>query len=120
MFRWVVVVIAVITAGCASTGSTPFRGHYYWGHEVRTFRPCGSDQTFWVVGDAALLQPLQDKAARVSQAQGKPYVPIYVEASGVVEEKATDGFAADYDGVYRITAVQAANSISPENCPATG
>lgn len=115
-----VVFIAAIAAGCASTGSTQFRGHYYWGHEVRTFHPCGSDQAFWVVGEAALLQPLRDKAASVSQAQGKPYVPIYVEASGVVEEKATDGFAADYDGVYRFTAVQVADSISPADCQAPG
>ena len=114
------VFIAVITAGCASTGSTPFRGHYSWGHEVRSFRPCGSDQAFWVVGDAAVLEPLREKAASVSQAQGRPYVPIYVEASGVVEGKATDGFAADYDGVYRFTAVQVADSSSPADCQPTG
>jgi hypothetical protein len=119
MFRtFAAVFLAATTAGCASAGAgtPPLRGHYYWGHEVEAFHPCGSKQAFWVVGDAALLQPLRDKVTKVSHDQGKPYVPIYVEASGVVEKKATDGFAADYDGVYRITAVQVVDSISPPDC----
>jgi hypothetical protein len=116
----VAVAIAVLTSSCASTGSTQLSGHYYWGHEVETFHPCGSEQAFWVVGDAALLQPLRDKAMGVSQAIGKPYAPIYVEASGVAEGKAKDGFAADYDGVYRFSAVQVANSSTPAGCQAHG
>ena len=109
----VAVAIALVVSSCASKGGTQLRGHYTWGHEVESFRPCGSAQAFWVVGDAALLQPLRDKAMTM----GKPYVPIYVEASGVGEAKASDGFAADYDGVYRFTAVQVADSASPVGCP---
>ena len=92
------------------------RGHYTWGAEVETFKPCGSRQTFWVVGDKALLQPLRAKAAEVSRAKGKPYQPIYIEASGVSEGKASDGFAMDYDAVYRFTAVQSINEASPPGC----
>jgi hypothetical protein len=112
--------IAVITSSCTGTSAlgTYFRGHYYWGHEVETFHPCGSKQAFWVVGDATLLQPLRDQAAKVLEAQGKPYLPIYVEVSAVVEGKAKDGFAADYDGVYRVTAVHVVNSSSPADCQA--
>ena len=114
------VFLAVITSSCATTGTAHLRGHYYWGHEVRTFHPCGSKQAFWVVGDPALLQQLRDKVTEASQVQGQPYPPIYVEVSGVSEGKAADGFAADYDGVYRFTAVQVANSSSPADCQAHG
>jgi hypothetical protein len=115
-------VIAVIASGCASPSlnTSQLRGHYTWGHEVRTFTPCGSKQTFWVVGDAALLQPLQDASATLGQARGKPYQPVYVEVSATAQGKATDGFAADYDGVYRFVGVQVVNSQSPVDCRAHG
>ena len=45
---------------------------------------------------------------------------VYVEVSGVAQGKATDGFAADYEGVYRFVSVQAVNSQSPADCQAHG
>ena len=116
----VVAVFSAILSACATTGSPALRGHYYWGHEVESFSPCGSKQSFWVVGDSTLLKPLRDRATELSQAKGKPYQPVYVEVSGVSEGKANDGFAADYDGVYRFTAVHTINSSSPSDCPAHG
>ena len=112
----VAAAIAVIASGCATTDTARLRGHYTWGHEVNTFRPCGSNQTFWVTGDRAVLQPLRDRSAAASQARGKPYQPIYVEAYGVAEGKATDGFAADYDGTYRFTAARVVDNASPSDC----
>lgn len=113
---FIAVAIAVIMSSCATTNTSQLRGHYTWGHEVRTFSPCGSKQTFWVVGNEALLEPLEDKSAALAQARGKPYQPIYVEVSAVAQGKATDGFAADYHGVYRFTSVQVVNSQSPADC----
>lgn len=92
------------------------RGLYTWGAEVETFQPCGSTRTFWVVGDAALLQPLRDRSADLARTRDQPYQPVYVEASGMSEGKATDGFAMDYDAVYRITTVHAVDSLSPNGC----
>ena len=119
--KLLVVAMAVITSGCATTvasDTAQLRGHYTWGHEVRTFRPCGSSQSFWVVGDAALIQPLQDLSASLAESRGKPYPPIYVEVSAIAQGKATDGFAAGHDGVYRFTSIQVINSQSPADCPA--
>jgi hypothetical protein len=109
------LLAATITA-CASAGSSQLRGRYYWGNEVETLHPCGSEQSFWIVGDNSLLQPLHDKVTALSQANGQPYQPIYIEASGRSEGKASDGFAADYDGVYRLTAVQIASDSAPSGC----
>ncbi|QSX77944.1 hypothetical protein [Agrilutibacter solisilvae] len=112
----------LVEADDAGTGATaglePLRGHYTWGAEVETFRPCGSTQSFWVIGDKVLLQPLRDRSAALAKTRGKPYQPVYIEASGASEGKATDGFAADYDGVYRLAAVQAAKDVSPADCKA--
>ena len=113
-------LVAVADAGTDANDGIALRGHYTWGAEVETFQPCGSKQTFWVVGDKALLQPLRDKSAQLAQARGKPYQPVYIEASGVSEGKATDGFAMDHDAVYRLKTVQAVNETSPADCKAAG
>ena len=119
--------VAMGLAGCASvpTASAPaeanakaFRGLYFWGHEVETFHPCGSDKAYWVVGEEPLLQPLRNKAKEASAAQ--PYQPIYVEVVVVSEGKATDGFAADYDGVYRFMSIATVSYSAPPGCVADG
>jgi hypothetical protein len=114
------VLLAATVTACASAGSSQLRGRYYWGNEVETFHPCGSEQSFWIVGDNSLLQPLRAKATELSRAKGQPYQPIYIEASGTSEGKASDGFAADYDGVYRLTAVQVVSDAAPDGCKEHG
>ncbi len=103
---------------CARADSERIEGLYYFGLEVETLHPCGNEGAFWVVGEDALLQPLREMAAGASKA--KPYQPIYVSVSAGFEGKANDGFAADYDGVYRITAVHEASASVPPDCLADG
>ena len=104
-------------ASCATVkGEIAYRGNYYWGHEVETFHPCDSEQAFWVTGSDVVLQPLRDEARKSSIADSKPYQPIYVEIFAVPEGKSGDGFAADYDGVYRVTFVKKFSTGIPSNC----
>jgi hypothetical protein len=114
------IACSVILTACANAEPMQLRGYYYWGHEVETFHPCNSQQEFWVVGKDLLLQPLRDKATELSRVRGQPYQPVYVETSGVPEGKASDGFAADYDGVYRFTAVRTVAVSGPPGCMAHG
>jgi hypothetical protein len=114
------VLFAATVTACASAGSSQLRGRYFWGNEVETFHPCGTEQSFWIVGDNSLLQPLRAKTTELSRAKGQPYQPIYIEASGTSEGKASDGFAADYDGVYRLTAVQVVSDAAPDGCKEHG
>lgn len=108
------------SSSCASVkGAVVYRGNYYWGHEVETFDPCGSEQSFWVIGSDAVLQPLREETKKLSTTRGKPYQPIYVEIIAVSEGKAEDGFAADYDGVYRITSVKISSASIPSDCNRT-
>ena len=115
----IIAALALALSGCASNSGT-LRGLYYWGHEVETFHPCGSVQEFWVVGENSLLQPLRDETTKLSQLKGQPYQPIYVEVTAVSEGRADDGFAADYDGVYRFSAVHNVAVVSPPGCKAHG
>jgi hypothetical protein len=110
-------LVEVANAGTdASAGTEQLRGLYTWGAEVETFQPCGSSQKFWVVGDKSLLQSLRDRSAQLAQTRGKPYQPFYIEASAVSEGKATDGFAMDYDAVYRLKAVHTVSETIPADC----
>ncbi len=65
-----------------------------------------------------LLQPLRDRTIEPAKVKGKPYQPIYVEVTAELEENAPDGFAADYDGVCRFTALLTVNNSSPAACKA--
>ena len=120
MHKQIAIAILLASLSACATPGSPLSGHYFWGHEVETFQPCGSTQTFWVVGDTDLLQPLRDQVARTQQIAGKPYEPLYVQVTAMQEAKATDGFAADYNGVYRFTHVHRANAVSPASCKAHG
>lgn len=111
------ILFVCALSSCANVKSADsIRGNYYWGHEVESFHPCGSDQSFWVVGSASVLQMLREEALRLSKARGQPYQPLYVEASAFQEGKPEDGFAADYDGVYRFILIKTFSASIPSDC----
>ena len=71
------------------------------GHEVRSFKPDGSEEEFWFVDKTGTLDDLYDKTTG-GQKNGKPVkATLKVEYNG----KWDDGFAADYDGVYLVREV---------------
>jgi len=114
----IAVTLSLGLMACSSADSEPTGGLYTWGHEVETFQPCGSTNVFWVVGETSLLQPLRDAADGASRT--RPYQPVYVEVRAVSEGKANDGFASDYDGIYRFMAVAAVSHSAPPSCVADG
>ena len=89
----------------------------HFGHEVESFRPCGSKKAYWVRGGDRTLQPLRQRAERLREMRGKPYQPIYVEATGTIDTKsAREGFARDYDGVVRLRKVARVSNAIPQAC----
>jgi hypothetical protein len=110
--KWVPALVLCV-AGCAGTSDSSYRGTLTWGHEVRAFKPCGgSAKRYWVVGDENLLRPLRDRSER-----GKPYQPIYVEVVGAIDTQSTrDGFAKDYDGIFRLRDIRQVSDVVPEEC----
>lgn len=73
------------------------------GHEVRSFRPDGSDEEFWIIDKTGRLAGMYDKVTG-GMKNGKPVkVRLKLEYNGKWE----DGFAAEYAGVYFVREVLA-------------
>lgn len=71
------------------------------GHEVRSFKPDGCDEEFWIVDKTGRLNEIYDKVTKGVK-NGKPVsATLRMEYNGVWD----DGFAAEYSGVYLVREV---------------
>ena len=93
--------------------SESYRGFYVFGHEVRTFQPCGSDQVYWVKADQKTSLQLREEHQKLAS---KPYEPVYVEVKGYVTQKAAEGFAAEYDGQIVIDGIDLVRARQNDDC----
>lgn len=78
------------------------KGSYMYGSEVSSFQPCGSQQELWVIGDETITHELHNDYMEMVE---KPYEQVFVRFRGHQLEKASEGFAADYDGQFKVTEV---------------
>lgn len=74
------------------------RGHYVFGHEVRTLRPCGEDEALWVVDRTNLLKGLHGELAPGTT----PYAEVFVVAAGRIGPPPGEGFGAEYPGALTV------------------
>lgn len=71
------------------------------GHEVRSFKPDGCDDEYWIVDKTGKLNDVYDKVTK-GMKNGKPvHAKLKLEYNGIWD----DGFAADYAGVYFVREV---------------
>ena len=79
MKEWTIILAPLVLGGCASaiTGSEDevLAGHYSQGFEVDAFRPCGSEESWWVTEGTELR-------ARYQALSPKQYQEVYVEVRG--------------------------------------
>jgi hypothetical protein len=114
--KWALAVL-LATAPAAWSADSTFQGRFYWGHEVRSFQPCGSKASYWVQADEKTLQSLRKRAEGSRPPQGKPYRPIYLEATGVIDTTSSrEGFARDHDGLFRLSKVARVSNTVPKGC----
>lgn len=74
------------------------KGKLTIGPEVRSFVPEGSDEAYWVVDATEELYPKYDQITEGKKNGIAVYAELQVEDMG----KSQDGFAADYQGVYKV------------------
>ena len=74
-------------------------GEVVYGHEVRSFRPEGSEEELWLMGN------LEEVKARFTEEQIQNYEPIQMTLVGERAESPTDGFGSDYAGAFMIIKV---------------
>ena len=114
--KWALAFMMGVTGAAWASDST-LRGRFYWGHEVRSFQPCGSKKAYWVLGEDKVLEPLRKRSEKLRERHGKPYPPIYIEAMGIVDtESKREGFAKDYPGVFHLHEVRRVSNVVPKRC----
>lgn len=74
-------------------------GRLIIGHEVRSFIADGDTTEYWIIDETDSLKPLYEKAAGE---KAKPYTAVKASLRVVDAGKSAEGFAAEYDGVYRV------------------
>lgn len=87
-------------------------GKLILGHEVRSFRPCGSDKAFWISDKTGELKELYYGLT----AGKEPYTPIFAKIEFIDKGKAKEGFPADYESVYEVVNVLKTRKISDKDC----
>lgn len=90
-----------------------FKGHYIYGHEANSFRPCNKKEAFWVTGSIKILHQMEKDYKKYSK---EPYGEVYAEFNGKLIGKATDGFAADYDGQLLVKRVMNIREKTDKDC----
>lgn len=75
------------------------RGKLVIGHEVSSFTADGDTIDYWIHDKTNQLDSLYQEVTKESTS---PYTPVHAELKVYDRGKATDGFAADYDGTYEV------------------
>ena len=103
------VIVWVLLTACTPV----LRGRYTWGHEVRTIQLCDSRDVYWVRCEPSLADQLR---VFVETHTHRPYTPVYIEFQGHLLDQQPDGFAADYDGIFRLEHISSMQVNIPHDC----
>lgn len=90
-----------------------YKGYYIYGHEANTFQPCGQQTVYWVNGPTDVLDILQ---RNYNENTSRPYEEVFVELTGNIAGKASDGFAMDYDGQFSVLKLLSMKKKSKNDC----
>ena len=113
MKRLFFLVLLVISVAACDGSPRRYSGHYVHGGEVETFQPCGSERVYWVRGSIKLLGELRESHSELTD---RPYQEIYVEMTGEMGPKATEGFPAEYDGQFMIGTIKIIRAATTADC----
>ncbi|MEG0455121.1 MAG: hypothetical protein RR559_07245 [Bacteroides sp.] len=98
----IVAFFGMLLVSCNRTTPLTVQGKLSIGHEVSSFTPCGDTLTYWVDDHANHLDSLYKKAVGEN---AEPYAYVYAELKVTASGKRDEGFAADYDGVYKVVEI---------------
>ncbi len=88
-------------------------GYYVLGERRHTFQPCGGAEIYWVVGDEMVLDMLRQRYEAVAT---EPYQPVFARVVAEPAGKATEGPAADTQGLWKITEVREVRARQRTDC----
>ena len=94
---WLFNFALVFSVPSSLYANNTFRGHLVWGHEVRSFKPCGMEVEYWVVDLTG--GELWDVYRALTH---EPYQPLYAELRGHLGPPPSTGFGAKYEKQLRV------------------
>lgn len=100
-------------ASADSVAYITVKGQLVMGHEGEVFTPCGSKDAFWVEDTTDKLKSQYEEFTKDAK---EHYTPIYAELKVVDKGKTTEGFAAEYDGVYEVIEVISVRPLNETDC----
>ena len=77
------------------------RGFAVFGHEVRSFRACGTEEELWAIDKSGLLWELHKELAL----NREPYEEVFAIVEGLFGPPPEDGFGSSYPGALEVTRV---------------
>jgi len=96
-----------------TVASESVAGHYVWGAEVDAFAPCGDTVEYWVTGTNEVLSDMESRYQALGLA---PYEPTFARVRGDSAGHTSEGFAADYDGLFRVDEVLELRRLTDADC----
>jgi uncharacterized membrane protein len=78
-----------------------FKGHALYGHEVRSFQQCNTNEVLWAIDKQGVLWQLHKELA----SQQQPYIKLFAMVKGQRGPAPKDGFGADVAGSLLIEEV---------------
>lgn len=92
--RVTLVGSALVRSDDTEKGAQVLAGTLVYGHEARTFTPCG-EEAYWIATSSPSRAALE--AIYAESSRGKdPYTPVYLVVTGIVGDRIPEGFAADF------------------------
>jgi len=89
-----------------------YDGTFTYGFEIIAFKPCNSDEVWWLNGD---LPPLKELRTRY-EALTKKVEPVHVKLRGLISERGFYGHMGGYQREFYVQAVLDVRAMQADDC----
>lgn len=119
----VLAALGIAVAGCFvqdqifGSSRDVYRGRVSFGFEEAAFRPCGSNEQWWVTGSDDAVTELQDKWNALGLDW---YHPAYAEIKGDRSGSGEYGHLGAYEREIEVTEVIGVRLLDGDECPWPG
>jgi hypothetical protein len=89
-----------------------YSGSFTYGFEVISFKPCNSDEVWWLNGEAAAMSDLRTRYAAIT----KTMQPVHVQLRGLISERGIYGHMGGYQREFYLKDVLEVRAKQPTDC----
>ncbi len=89
-----------------------YAGTFRYGFEVIAFKPCNSDEVWWLNGEGAVMTELRTRYEGLT----KKMEPVYVQLRGLISERGIYGHMGGYQREFYLQDVLDIRAIQPGDC----